>query len=72
MRRGLEPLEAIKEALRRIQANPPRVPNQHSRQVGFIALRKDGEFAAASLEKGFQFAIGRAGGEAKLQDAPAL
>ncbi len=72
MRRGLEPRAAIDEALGRIRANPPRVPDQHSRQVGFIALRRDGEAAAASLEKGFQYALGRVGGSASLLDAPSL
>lgn len=72
MRRGLEPLEAIHEALRRIKANPPRVPSKHPRDVAFIALRKDGEVAAASLEKGFKYAVARAGEDAQLLDAPLL
>ncbi len=72
MRRGLEPLEAIKEALRRIKANPPRVPTSHTRDVAFIALRKDGAVAALSLGKGFRYAVGRAGEEARLLDSATL
>ncbi|HZV01771.1 MAG TPA: isoaspartyl peptidase/L-asparaginase, partial [Planctomycetota bacterium] len=72
MRRGLEPEQAIREALKRIRINPPRVPNSHSRQVGFLALRKDGALAAGALEKGFSYAVGKVGGEAKMNDAPVL
>ncbi|MBI3725420.1 N(4)-(beta-N-acetylglucosaminyl)-L-asparaginase [bacterium] len=72
MRRGLEPAEAIREVLRRIRANPPRVPGKHARQVGFVALRRDGASAALSLAKGFQFALARPGDDVKLADAQVL
>src|SRR5581483_1137943 len=72
MRRGLEPLEAIREALARIRMAPPRVPGARSRQVAFIALRKDGSVAAGSLEKGFSYAIARAGAEPTMVEAPVL
>ncbi len=72
MRRGLEPLRAIEEALERIRQNAPRVPGDHSRMVGFIALRKDGVFAGASLGRGFQLAVAEPGSEPRLLDAPSL
>jgi isoaspartyl peptidase/L-asparaginase-like protein (Ntn-hydrolase superfamily) len=72
MRRGLEPLRAIEEALERIRQNAPRVPNDHGRMVGFIAMRKDGAFAGASLGRGFQIAVAEPGSEPRLVDAPSL
>ena len=53
-------------------ANPPRVPSAHSRQIAFIALRKDGATAGLSLEKGFSYAVGRVGEEPKLIEAATL
>lgn len=72
MRRGLHPREAIHEALRRILRNPPRGPAAHRRQVGFVALRRDGAVAAAALRKGFRYVVGKADGEVALLEAEAI
>jgi len=66
MRRGLEPEEAIREALRRIAANPPHGPGHYSRQVAFLALRRDGAAAALALRDGFEYATARPGRAPRL------
>jgi len=58
MRQGRTPQEAVDEALRRLRRKYDNRPNF---QVAYIALRKDGEFAAGSLLPGFQYALYRDG-----------
>lgn len=54
MRRGSQPVEAIATALHRIrQACQPK----KEEQAAFIALRKDGIWAAGALREGFQVAV---------------
>jgi N4-(beta-N-acetylglucosaminyl)-L-asparaginase len=50
MRQGREPLEAILEVLRRIRGRRGTLADQ---QVGMLALRADGRWAAAALRPGF-------------------
>ncbi len=54
MRHGIHPQEAVERVLKRILDRDPTKPE---RWVGFVALRKDGEFGFASTNPGFQVAI---------------
>lgn len=54
MRRGLSPLKACREAVRRIVK---KQPDYQTFQVGFIALSKRGDFGAYSLQPGFEYAV---------------
>lgn len=53
MRLGWEPRVACEEAIRRVRALNP-LPDM---QVGFIALRRDGQYATACLREGFEYAV---------------
>lgn len=54
MRHGKSPQEACKEAVRRIIKNNKDITHK---QVGFIALNKQGEYGAYSVHKGFNYAV---------------
>jgi len=54
MRNGLTPEEAVIEAVTRIIKQNSDLSNM---QVGYLALRKDGSFAAYSIHKGFNYAV---------------
>jgi L-asparaginase/N4-(beta-N-acetylglucosaminyl)-L-asparaginase len=54
MRKGSSPTAAIKTALERINRQCRPNPRQ---QAAFIALRRDGEWSAGCLRKGFQVAV---------------
>lgn len=54
MRQGRSPEEACKEAIQRIVR---KQKNYKDFQVGFLALRKDGEYGAYAIHKGFNFAV---------------
>jgi len=58
MRRGLSPLAACQEAVRRIVKSQP---DYKTFQVGFIALNKQGEYGAYSIRRGFKYAVCRSG-----------
>jgi N4-(beta-N-acetylglucosaminyl)-L-asparaginase len=68
MRQGLAPKEAVKRALERIIKRHQGKPTF---QVAFIALSKEGEIGAMSLQKGFQYALA-SGGKNELIDAEYL
>lgn len=68
MRQGVEPVEACRQAIRRILRFLTE-PERH--QVGFIALRKDGAWAAAGLQGGFTVAVRDSSGT-RLVKAEAL
>lgn len=68
MRQGLSPKEACKRALERIIKRHRGKP---AFQVAFIALSKEGQIGALSLQKGFQYALA-AGGKNDLIDAEYL
>jgi len=53
MRAGASPEEACKEAIRRIIKKHPSV---EEKQVGFLALNKNGESGAYAIHKGFNYA----------------
>lgn len=55
MRQGLEPEAACKKAVERIIARNPAAAKEV--QVGFLALNKNGNFGAYSLQKGFSYAV---------------
>ena len=65
MRQGATPLEACKEAVLRIAK---RNKNYKDFQVGFLALHRNGEHGAFSLQKGFNYALHK-GGANKIFDA---
>ncbi len=61
MRNGLSPEEACKKAVERIiKPNPERAKTF---QVGFIAINKNGEVGAYSVQKGFNYTVTEKGGK---------
>jgi N4-(beta-N-acetylglucosaminyl)-L-asparaginase len=54
MRQGLSPMEACNEAVARIIKKEGKKTKS---QVGYIAIRKDGEVGYASIHQGFQYAL---------------
>lgn len=54
MRRGLSPQEACEDAVQRIMKRHGGKPDF---QDAFIAVNKEGEFGAAAIRKGFQYAL---------------
>ena len=67
MRSGLSPEEACKKAVERIvKPNPERAKTF---QVGFIAINKNGEVGAYSVQKGFNYTVTEAGGKGKVINA---
>ena len=65
MRQGMSPQKACKKALERIIEKSGGKPDF---QVAYIAVNKEGEIGALSLQKGFQYAIYE-NGENKLIDS---
>jgi N4-(beta-N-acetylglucosaminyl)-L-asparaginase len=55
MRQGRSPQEACEEAVRRIVKKRP--DGAKDLQVGFLALRRDGECGAYAIQKGFTYAV---------------
>jgi N4-(beta-N-acetylglucosaminyl)-L-asparaginase len=69
LRQGWPPEEACKKAVQRIvQRNPEKAKTI---QVGFLALKKNGEFGAYAIQKGFSYAV-KNGEEEKMYDAKSL
>ncbi|WP_373512727.1 isoaspartyl peptidase/L-asparaginase family protein [Persicitalea sp.] len=67
MRSGLSPYEACKKAVERIiKPNPERAKTF---QVGFIAVNKQGEVGAYSIQKGFNYTVTEKGGKPKVINA---
>lgn len=54
MRNGQSPKEACEAALKRIAA---KIPDFENHQVGFLALNKQGEYGAFSIQTDFDFAV---------------
>lgn len=54
MRQGSSPTEACRKAVERLIS---KNPNYREAQVGFLALNKNGEHGAYSLQKGFNYAV---------------
>ena len=65
MRQGVSPMDACKKAIDRLIS---KNPNYKEVQVGFLALNKNGEYGAYSLQKGFNYAVHDADGN-KLFDS---
>ncbi len=65
MRNGKTPQEACEAAVKRIVE---KLPDNKKYQVGYIAVNKNGETGAYSLQKGFNYALYQ-GGENKLIDS---
>jgi N4-(beta-N-acetylglucosaminyl)-L-asparaginase len=67
MRNGLSPYDACKKAIDRIvKPNPERAKTF---QVGFIAINKQGEVGAYSVQKGFNYTVTEKGGKGKVINA---
>lgn len=66
MRNGLSPQQACEKAILRIV---DKVPEHKKFQIGFIALNKNGETGAYSLQPGFNYALS-ADGKNQMIDAP--
>jgi N4-(beta-N-acetylglucosaminyl)-L-asparaginase len=67
MRSGLSPEEACKKAVERIvKPNPERAKTF---QVGFIAVNKQGEVGAYSVQKGFNYTVTEKGGKGVVINA---
>ncbi len=54
MRYGFTPLEACKEAIRRILE---KIPGSHANQVGYLALNKKGEHGAYAIRPRFTYTL---------------
>ncbi|TLU99338.1 isoaspartyl peptidase/L-asparaginase family protein [Dyadobacter luticola] len=64
MRNGATPAEACKKAIERIiKINPEKAKTF---QVGFIAINKQGEIGAYSIQKGFNYTVTEQGGKGKV------
>ncbi|MCE6989335.1 isoaspartyl peptidase/L-asparaginase family protein [Dyadobacter sp. CY323] len=64
MRNGASPMEACKKAIERIiKINPEKAKTF---QVGFIAINKQGEIGAYSIQKGFNYTVTEKGGKGKV------
>jgi len=68
MRQGYDPTQACEEALNRVIKAHNGKPDF---QIGYIALRKDGEIGSACLKWSFEYALAR-GGENKLHKIKGL
>jgi isoaspartyl peptidase/L-asparaginase-like protein (Ntn-hydrolase superfamily) len=68
MRQGLSPQQACIEAIKRITS---RQKNTGDLQVGFLALNRNGEVGAFSLQSGFVYAVAREG-KNELIEAPSM
>ena len=68
MRQGYDPTKACEEALNRVVKAHNGNPDF---QIGYIALRKDGEIGSACLKWSFEYALPR-GGENKLHKIKGL
>ena len=68
MRQGYDPTKACEEALNRVIKAHNGNPDF---QIGYIALRKDGEIGSACLKWSFEYALAR-GGENKLHKIKGL
>ncbi|TDB60852.1 isoaspartyl peptidase/L-asparaginase family protein [Arundinibacter roseus] len=67
MRSGLSPQEACKKAIERIvKPNPERAKTF---QVGFIAINKQGEVGAFSIQKGFNYTVTEKDGKGIVYNA---
>ena len=67
MRNGAGAEEACRKAVERIVARNPKAAKEV--QVGFLALKKNGEYGAFALQKGFSYAV-KTGSVDKVIDAP--
>jgi len=66
LRQGLPPEEACKKAVERIiHRNLEKAKNI---QVGFLALKKNGEYGAYAIQKGFTYAV-KSGNEEKIYES---
>lgn len=69
LRQGASPEDACKKAVERIvNRNPEKAKTV---QVGFLALKKNGEFGAYAIQKGFSYAV-KSGQEERMYDAKSL
>ncbi|MBS1600535.1 MAG: N(4)-(beta-N-acetylglucosaminyl)-L-asparaginase [Bacteroidetes bacterium] len=69
LRQGMSPEDACKKAVERIvNRNPEKAKTL---QVGFLALKKNGEFGAYAIQKGFSYAV-KNGEQEKMYDARSL
>jgi N4-(beta-N-acetylglucosaminyl)-L-asparaginase len=67
MRNGASPGEACKKAVERIIKRDPA--SAKTFQVGFIAINKQGEIGAFSIQKGFNYTVTEKGGKTRVIDA---
>jgi N4-(beta-N-acetylglucosaminyl)-L-asparaginase len=70
MRQGRSPRNACEEAVRRIVKKRPDAAKEL--QVGFLALRRDGECGAYAIQKGFTYAVCDARRQDRLVGAPSV
>jgi len=69
LRQGLSAEDACKKAVERIvKRNPEKAKTL---QVGFLALKKNGDFGAYAIQKGFSYAV-KSGDEERMYDAKYL
>lgn len=66
MRNGMSPQQACEKAVLRIV---DKVQDHNKYQIGFVALNKNGEYGAYSIQPGFNYAL-NANGKNQMIDAP--
>ena len=70
MRHGMSPKEAALDALKRVARNFDNDPERLAKvDLNFYVLRKDGEYAGASLWKGGRFAVCAGNGESHAEQS---
>jgi isoaspartyl peptidase/L-asparaginase-like protein (Ntn-hydrolase superfamily) len=69
MRQGRTAQEACKEAVLRVKKKEPRYKDL---QVGFIAIRKDGDVGGYAIHKGFNYALMTANDKNVMVDAKSI
>ena len=65
MRNGMSPSEACNAAIARIVK---KIPDYEQHQIGYIAINKSGETGAASLHRGFNYAV-KSNSSSQLREA---
>jgi N4-(beta-N-acetylglucosaminyl)-L-asparaginase len=71
MRQGMHPEQACKKAVERI-IKAKGLEKAKQIQIGFIAIKKNGEYGSFALQKGFNYAVCTADDSNKLIDAKFL
>ena len=67
MRNGMSPQKACEEAVKRIVR---KIPDYENHQIGYLALDKNGNYGAFSMQPGFEFAVKNEDAEQLVKQKP--